>query len=371
MAATTHTADAIIIGGGLHGCSTAIHLARVGLKAIIVEKDHVGRHASGANAGGVRRLGRAIPELSLANAALDQWHTIQDLVDEDCEFASPGQVKVAENEAELQALSARREKLLALGYEHEEIIDRAQLRELVPAVAPHCIGGMWVKGDGHANPFATVQAFKRKVLSLGCHILENAPVASLKKQAGIWRVISAQGRLEAPVIVNCTGAWGGGIAAMLGDPAPVEFRALMLMITARLKPFVKPVIGAQGRSLSFKQFGNGTVLIGGAYQGRAEPERNMTHLDFDGLAANAAAAAAIFPTLRGARIARCWAGIEGHMPDGIPVIGAGMEEGAFHAFGFSAHGFALSPIVGKVIADLVTTGITDMPIDAFSIGRFH
>ena len=370
MASSTHTADAIVIGGGLHGCATALYLARSGFRSIIVEKDHVGRHASGVNAGGVRRLGRALPELPLADAALTQWRNIRDLVDDDCGFASPGQVKVAETEAELQALKARRETLLAHGFGHEEIIDAKQLRELVPALAPHCVGAMRVRGDGHADPFSTMQAFKRKALSLGVRIFERAPVETLQKRGGTWRVTSARGGLEAPVIVNCAGAWGGRIAGMLGDYAPVEVQALMLMITERLKPFVKPVIGAQGRSLSFKQFGNGTVLIGGGYRGRAEPERNLTHLDFGGLAANAAAAAALFPAMRGARILRCWAGIEGKMPDGIPVIGAGMEEGVFHAFGFSAHGFALSPIVGKIIADLVATGAADLPIGAFSIGRF-
>ncbi|MHA1165765.1 MAG: NAD(P)/FAD-dependent oxidoreductase, partial [Alphaproteobacteria bacterium] len=275
MVASTHTADAIIIGCGLHGCSTAVHLARAGFNPIVIEKDHVGRHASGVNAGGVRRLGRALPELPLANAALAQWHTIRDLVDDDCGFASPGQVKVAETEAELRSLKERRDKVVALGYDHEEMIDEKQLRELLPAVAPHCVGGMWVGGDGHANPFVTVQAFKRKALSLGVRILENAPAETLTKRAGTWRVTSPQGRVEAPVIVNCAGAWGGNIAAMLGDYAPVEIQALMLMITNRLKPFVKPVVGAQGRSLSFKQFDNGTVLIGGAYKGRAEPERNL------------------------------------------------------------------------------------------------
>ncbi len=370
MAASPHTADAIIIGGGLHGCSTALHLALAGLNSIIIEKDHVGRHASGVNAGGVRRLGRALPELPLANAALTQWHAIRDLVDEDCGFVSSGQVKVAETEAELRALKKRRDKVVALGYQHEEIIDKQQLRDLLPAVAPHCIGGMWVDGDGHANPFETVQAFKRKALSLGVHILENAPVKTLQKQDGTWRVMSPQGSLEAPVIVNCAGAWGGHIAGMLGDHAPVETLALMLMITERMESFVKPVVGAQGRSLSFKQFDNGTVLIGGGHRSRAEPERNRTQLDIGGLASNAAAAAALFPVMRGARVVRCWAGIEGQMPDAIPVIGAGAREGAFHAFGFSAHGFALAPIVGMIIADLVTKGCTKLPIDAFSIGRF-
>ena len=370
MVTRNHTADAIVIGGGLHGCATALHLARAGLAVIVVEKDTVGRHASSANAGGMRRLGRALPEIPLAVAALASWHRIRDLVDDDCGFASSCQVKVAETESELHALRQRRETVLSLGFEHEEIIDQAQLRELVPAIAPHCVGGMAVHGDGHANPFLTVQAFKRKARALGVRFLEGARVEALQKPADTWLVRSARGRLEAPILVNCAGAWGGHIAAMLGEHAPVEAQALMLMITARVKPFVKPVVGAQGRMLSFKQFDNGTILIGGGHQGRAVPEYNRTHLNFRGLAASAITAAALFPSLRRVQIVRCWAGIEGQMPDGIPVIGASAAKGAYHAFGFSGHGFALGPIVGRIIADLVVKGDTDLPIDAFEIGRF-
>ncbi|MGR3343196.1 MAG: NAD(P)/FAD-dependent oxidoreductase, partial [Paracoccaceae bacterium] len=263
-----------------------------------------------------------------------------------------------------------RDTVLNLGFKHEEIIDQAQLRELVPAIAPHCVGGMVVHGDGHADPFLTVQAFKRKALALGVCILEDAPVEALRRLGGTWRVQSARGVLEAPILVNCAGAWGGHIAALLGEHAPVEAKALMLMITARVKAFVKPVVGAQGRMLSFKQFDNGTILIGGGHQGRAEPESNRTHLNFDGLAANAASAAALFPALRGVQVVRCWAGIEGEMPDGIPVIGASAAKGAYHAFGFSGHGFALGPIVGRIVADLVVKGDTDLPIGAFHINRF-
>ena len=370
MAGGTDTADVIVIGAGLHGCATALHLARAGLAAIVVEKDSVGRHASSANAGGVRRLGRALPEIPLAVAALAAWHQIRELVDDDCGFVSSCQVKVAETESELQALCQRREIVLGLGFKHEEIIDRAQLRELVPAIAPHCVGGMVVHGDGHANPFLTVQAFKRKALALGVRILEDAPVEALQRLGETWQVRSARGVLEAPILVNCAGAWGGHIAALLGEHAPVQARALMLMITARMKPFVKPIVGAQGRKLSFKQFDNGTVLIGGGHRGRAEPEYNRTHLNFSGLAASAATAMALFPALRGAQIVRCWAAIEGETPDSIPVIGASAAEGAYHAFGFSGHGFALGPVVGRLIADLVVTGGTDLPIDAFDIGRF-
>jgi sarcosine oxidase subunit beta len=318
----------------------------------------------------VRRLGRALPEIPLAVAALACWHRIRDLVDDDCGFASSCQVKVAETESELHALRQRRETVLGLGFEHEEIIDRAQLRELVPAIAAHCVGGMVVHGDGHANPFLTVQAFKRKALALGVRFLEGTPVEALRKSGGTWQVRAARADLEAPILVNCAGAWGGRIAALLGEHAPVQAQALMLMITARMKPFVRPVVGAQGRKLSFKQFDNGTVLIGGGHRGRAEPECNRTHLNFSGLAASAATAMALFPALRSAQIVRCWAAIEGETPDGIPIIGASAAEGAYHAFGFSGHGFALGPVVGRLIADLVVTGGTDLPIDAFDIGRF-
>ena len=68
MTSGRRNADAIVIGGGLHGCATALYLARSGLTVIVVEKDYVGRHASSANAGGVRRLGRALPEIPLAVA---------------------------------------------------------------------------------------------------------------------------------------------------------------------------------------------------------------------------------------------------------------------------------------------------------------
>ena len=371
MSGSDRHADAIIIGGGLHGCATALHLARAGLSVVVMEKDSVGRHASSANAGGVRRLGRALPEIPLAVAALAAWHRIHELVDDDCGFVSSCQVKVAETEAELQALRERRDTLLHLGFEHEEMIDQGQLRELLPAIASHCVGGMVVHGDGHANPFLTVQAFKRKAQSLGVRFVEGAPVESLQKHAAIWLVGSSQMRLEAPIIVNCAGAWGGHIASMLGEHAPVVGVALMLMITARLKPFVTPVVGAQGRMLSFKQFANGTVLIGGGHEGRADPDNNRTHLNFRGLAASATTAATLFPCLHGVQVVRCWGGIEGEMPDAIPVIGASVIQGAYHAFGFSGHGFALGPIVGRIIADLVVNGVSDFPIEAFDIGRFR
>ena len=153
------TADVVVIGGGLHGCSTALHLALRGLKPILVEKDYAGRHASGVNAGGVRQLARHLAEIPLSISSMALWEKIEDLVGDDCGFESHGTVLVAENEEELAGFRARVEELRLKGFTHEELIDRAELKRLVPAVADHCPGGVVSRRDGAADPFRTTQAF--------------------------------------------------------------------------------------------------------------------------------------------------------------------------------------------------------------------
>jgi sarcosine oxidase subunit beta len=364
--------DAIIVGGGLHGLSAALHLARTGLRPLVLEKDYPGRHASGVNAGGVRRLGRDFAEIPLSVAAMRLWHDVEDLVEDDCGFTMCGQVKVAENDAELQALQDRAKQVCAQGFDHEEIIGANELRQVVPAISRHCVGAMICREDGAAHPFQTVTAFRRKAAELGAQIRSGMTVTGLSQKAGIWSVEAGGGRFEAPVLINASGAWGAGIAGMLGEAPPYRADAPMLMITEPVAPFLTPVLGAEGRKLSFKQFANGTVLIGGGHSGSADPGRNVAATRLGGLSESAATVVALFPQLSAVRIVRAWAGIEGVTPDGIPVIGpSSTHENVYHSFGYSYHGFQLSPVTGKIIADLVMSGETSFPIAPFRIDRFN
>ncbi len=365
------SADAIVIGGGIHGASTALHLTRAGLKVLLLEKDHVGRHASGVNAGGVRRLGRHLAEVPLSDVSMSMWHDIRALVDDDCGFTSHGQLKVAETDAELQSLRERAASVRAIGFEHEEIIGRDELRALVPAVAEECVGGLICRADGAALPYRSTLAFARRAQALGARVLEGVRVDTVRRVGGLWRVSTARGEFEAPFLVNCAGAWAGAIAEQLGEPVPLHVIAPMLMITEPVAHFLDPVIGATGRTLSFKQFDNGTVLIGGGLRGTPHPDTNETTLDFGLLSVNAQTVHILFPHMRSAQVVRAWAGIEARMPDDIPVIGASStHDGAWHAFGFSAHGFQLGPIVGSILADLVTGRGTRFDLRPFAITRF-
>lgn len=362
----------LIVGGGLHGCSAALHLALRGARVLLLERDHAGRHASGVNAGGVRRLGRALPEVPLSVAALEIWQGIGGLVDDDCGFHSQGQVKVAESEAELETLRRRRDLLRQQGFEHEALLDRTGLRALVPRIAKHCVGALYCAEDGAALPFRTVEAFRRKAERLGVRILEGERVTAIARDRGLWRATTAGGRrFEAPQLINAAGAWAGALAAQAGEPVPLQAIAPMLSVTERVEPFLRPVLGTAGRKLSFKQFDNGTLLIGGGHRGTAEPETGRSRLDFAELAANARTVRALFPFLGPLRVVRAWAGIEGRMPDDLPVIGpSGTEEGLWHSFGYSAHGFQLGPLVGRLLAELVTEGRSSLPLAPFSIARF-
>ena len=365
------TADAVIIGGGLHGCSAALQLARRGLSVIVVEKDYVGRHASGVNAGGVRRLGRHPAELPLADASIKLWHDIESLVDDDCGFRRSLQVKVAENEEDMRKLEARAALVRELGFKHEITVGHNDLRTILPAASHHCVGALVVQGDGSANPYRTTMAFKRAAMASGARIIEGIRVAGVERRGGSWRVTTSGGVIDSAMLVNCAGAWGDVVASALGEPVPLTACAPMLMISARMPQFTDAVVGLASRKLSFKQFDNGTVMMGGGYRGLAERESNTTVLDMTALGQNARAARDLFPVMREARIVRAWAGIEGFLPDELPVVGLGRKPGTFHAFGFSAHGFQLGPIIGGIIADLVIEGRTSLPIEPFRIDRFN
>jgi sarcosine oxidase, subunit beta len=363
--------DVIIIGGGLHGCSAALHLALRKQRVLVIEKDAVGRHASGASAGGVRTLGRDMAEVPLSVAGMELWHRIETLVDDDCGFHADGQVKVAETAEELARLEARVSATRGMGFRHEEMIESRELYRLVPSLAGHCVGAIVVRDDGAADPYRTTLAFRRKAEQLGVVFREGETVTALERRAGLWRVTTDRETVEAPFVVNCAGAWAARIAAMVGDTVPLVTRCSMMIVTEKLPPFIDPVVGAEGRKLSFKQTAAGSVLIGGGHQGRPDLDNGSYVIDPANLARGAAAAVALFPQMAGVGVVRSWAGLEAQTPDSIPVIGLSAKaSGVIHSFGYSGHGFQLGPIVGSAVADLVTQGTTNLPIKAFGVERF-
>jgi sarcosine oxidase subunit beta len=252
------------------------------------------------------------------------------------------------------------------------MIGTDELYRLVPALAPHCTGALICRQDGYGRPFHALDAFRRKARSLGVRYQANTRVDGVLRVADEWLASTVRGEFRAPVLVNCAGAWANHIATLLGEPVPLKPGAPMMMVSERLPHFIDPVIGAAGRKLSFKQMQNGTLLIGGAHLAELDLTRGRTEMNWHKLAISARSVMTLFPQLKDVRIVRSWAGLEAFMPDNIPVIGASVTaSGAYHAFGFSAHGFQLSPVVGRILSQLILDGSSELPIEPFRIDRFR
>jgi sarcosine oxidase subunit beta len=363
--------EVLIVGGGLVGCATALALARRRTPCLLVERDRCGAHASGVNYGGVRRQGRALAELPLANRARRMWGRLARLVGHDSEFRATGHLRLARDAAELARLERWAEEARRFDVRCE-LLSPAELTARWPWLAPGLAGGSFCADDGQANPRLTTPLFARAAREQGGRILEGRAVTALERSTKGFRAAIENGpEIEARVLVNAAGAWGPAVAALAGEEFPGEVIAPNMLVSEPLPYRIIPNLGTAGPGVYVRQVPSGSVLFGGG-RGVADPvTRRCRPLTSTSLA-TLAEARRIVPDLARATIIRSWAGIEGRMPDDLPVIGPSPRvPGLFHAFGFSGHGFMLAPAVGAVLAELILDGRSATSLAGLEPTRFE
>ena len=363
--------DAVVVGGGVIGCSSAHALAHAGASVTLVEAGELASAASGASAGGVRQQGRDPRELPIAMRAIARWPGLADELGADLDYRQDGHLTLVEREQDLPALEARVRDEQARGLDIR-VVAGSELRELVPGLAPAMLAGAWCPSDGHAMPILVTKAFAAAARRLGATVLERTSATAIRVDGGrVVAVETTAGRIPCRSVLLAAGAWSARLTRPLGIDLPIETRALQMMVTDPMPARLKPVVGCVGRRLSLKQLPDGAYLLGGGWPGEVDEERRLGRTLSASMVGSAIHGSAVYLPLLESRVVRAWTGLEAMAVDEVPILGPlpGVE-GAFVACGFSGHGFALAPCVGELMAELITTGHSPIPLEPLGLQRF-
>ncbi len=367
---TTHRTVAVI-GGGLIGSWTAFCLRRRGADVVLIEKDAVGAQSSGVNFGNIRLQGRHQAQYKLALRSHALWEQAATLTGEDCEFEQTGHLYIAFAAAQDATLRGIVAEARAAGVD-SQLLDGDAARARFPWLSGAVTSASWSARDATANPRLATPAVARAAHALGAQVMEATKVETIAREGDRFRIATTRGTLTCDWVVNAAGAWGAGVAATFGEPVPLFAAGPPQFVTEPLPRFILPSVQAVDGSIILRQVARGNVVAAGYPRGPSDMLRNRAPVPPEKTLAGIRSMARAVPRLAGAHVIRVWSGIEGYLPDMLPVIGpSGTTARLLHAFGCCGHGFQIAPGVGAVLTELILDGATPTPIDAFAITRFR
>jgi sarcosine oxidase subunit beta len=369
--------DVLIVGGGLMGTTTAFFLrAQHGRSVTLLERELVGRQASGVNFGNVRRQGRALEQIPLANRARDVWGRVRALVGEDLEFAPRGHLRACYTEQQAAILEQHARDVRPLGLDLE-LLDRKMLEARYGFFSREVVAGSLSPNDGHANPRIAGPAFARAASRAGARIREHTEVVQVERDGGDFVAHTAAGaQHRAAQLFVTAGAWSGAFAAAMGEPVPLTAHGPQMGVTEPVRYAIGPSIGVSTlvnyEGLYFRQISRGNIVFGGGLREVADIDAMRVAVAPANTLRQMRELRRFVPAFARVQLIRVWSGIEGYLADGRPVIGPSAKvPGLHYAFGFNGEGFAISLGVGEAMAELLATGSTSTPLAPFSIGRFN
>lgn len=366
------TADIVIIGAGIVGCSIAYHVALLGCpKVVVLEKDLICSGATGKSAGGIRQQFATELNVRLSLESLKMFHRMRDELGVDPEFRQVGYLFMATTEKELDLFRRQAELQQRHGIP-VRILSTEDIRQIVPYVRlDGIIGGAYCPTDGYAAPYEVTMGYAAAARRLGARIHERRAVTAILRQGDrLLGVETSRGPIHAPIVVNAAGAEGGLVGALAGLNIPVRPYRRQLFVTGPLPEFGQepPLTIDYHRNWYFRGEMGGCLFSGP----KDEESSFNTNVDWEHLAESVAKAVARLPILEQAEIKRGWAGSYDLSPDNNAILGAvAVLPGFYVATGHSGHGFMHGPATGKLMAELILTGKTSMDISPLSLDRFR
>ena len=368
-------ADVIVIGGGIVGTTTAFFLRRRGRSVILLERGLTGQQASGVNFGGIRRQGRALPQLAMAHRALATWTNASALLGEDIEFLPSGHTRVCYHAHDVENFERYAVDAREFGL-NLEVLKGCAVFERFPFLGRDVLAASVSPLDGHANPRLAAPAFGRAAARLGAQVNEQTEVAHVEKTAQCFRVETTTGKVyRSEQLVVCAGVWANRLSEQFGEGVPLQAGAPQMAVTEPVPYVFKSSMGVftsiKQESVYFRQIPRGNIILGGGPPGVADIQTGRASVLPLNTVRQMAQFRRLVPAMAALQVIRVWSGMEAYLPDYEPVIGPSASvPGLFYGFGFSGSGFQIGPGVGETLAELVASGTTEIPLEAFQVARF-
>jgi sarcosine oxidase subunit beta len=366
------TADIVIIGAGIIGCSLAYHLILQGASRVVVlEKDLICSGSTGKSAGGIRQQFATELNIRLSLESIKMFHRMPEELGVDPGFRQVGYVFMASTPAELSLFRTNAELQQRFGIP-VQIISTDEIHRLVPYVRlDDILGAAYCPTDGYAAPYEVTMGYAAMARRRGVAIREQCAVTRvLRGGNGVFGVETATGPIHAPVVVNAAGPSAGLVGQMAGMDVPVKPYRRQIFTTLPVPEFSSepPLMIDYHRNWYFRG-----ELGGCLFSGPKDEESTFnTNVDWEHVAESVERAVGRVPILAEAEIHRGWAGLYEISPDNNAILGAVPDlPGFFVAGGHSGHGFMHGPITGKLMAELILSGHPSLDISPLSIERFR
>lgn len=360
-----------VIGGGLMGSFTALFLRQAGKSVALIEKGSVGREASAVNFGNLRLQGRKAAEFPICLAAHEMWERFDKLTGEDAGFEASGHAYLAFSDAERPKLEAYASEGRAAGLKID-VLDARDVRSRWPALSTLVTGASWSPRDGVADPSRAAPAAARAAVRAGAVLFENETAERIEKSGDGLSIVTSRRTITCGHVVNAAGAWAGRLSAALGEPVPMFAAGPPIIATERVAPLKLPSLMAVDGSINLRQTPTGELITASFPRAPSSLETGAAPITAERQRRDLARLAELVPSIAGKAASRAWSGVEGYLPDLLPVIGeSSTTKGVIHAFGFSGHGFQMAPAVGRLVADLIVKGKSEFQLAPFAVERYR
>jgi sarcosine oxidase subunit beta len=352
--------DVVIIGGGGHGLATAYYLAKYhGIRNVaVLEKAYLGGGNTARNTAVIRSNYLTSEGVRFYIESVRLFENLSNEFGFNIMYSQRGQLTLAHSDATLRAFRQRAEVNKHFGG-RTEMIDRQQIRELVPSLnldPGHVpvLAGLWHIDGATARHDAVAWGYAKGAAQRGVEIHQLTEVQGFTVEHGrICAVQTNRGTVQCGCVVQAVAGSSSLLLDKLKIKAPIHTYPLQAMVTQPFKPFLDPLVSSSALHCYVQQTGRGEIVIGGGsdpyplYNSRSTLDLKESLL---------AHAIEMFPFMANAKLMRQWAGITDMTPDYSPIMGLSPVAGYYLDAGWGTWGFKATPICGKTMAELVASG---------------